>query len=93
MAASPRWKAFRNDEYVASFHYIEDAALFVAATGGDIRDGHAKKDIVWREGAEEFSAAGSYDRVAEVVRKRLEERSAAYRASCTPTRLGDAIGR
>lgn len=71
MAATPRWKVYREGEYVASCKYVEDAAALIAMTGGgDIRDGYNARKIVWREGHETFSAADSYDGVAQIVHER-----------------------
>ena len=72
MAASPRWKVYRDGEYVASFKYLEDAACLVGAMGGAIHDAHGP--AVWKEGAEDQSAAESYDHVREVVEARIRER-------------------
>lgn len=76
MAASPRWKVYSEDgEYLASTHYVEDAAMIVSGrAGGTIRDGHAKKDIMWEEGTEDQPANESYDFVATVVHERVQER-------------------
>lgn len=74
MAGSPRFKVYRDGEYVACFKYAEDAAVLVAAAGGDIRDGHGLRDIVWKEGAEAFSAGESYDSVAALVNDRVAAR-------------------
>lgn len=83
MANAPRWKVYSPDgEYLASCHYPEDAAVLVAANGpgSTIRRGHARKLTVWKEGGEEFSAAESYDRVAEVCERRRQEFVAATNA-------------
>ena len=74
MAAAPRFKVFDDtNEYIAAFKYADDAAVLVSARGEGytIRVGHSKKDIVWHEGQEEFSAGKSYDRVAETVNSRI----------------------
>lgn len=71
MAATPRYKIFTpENEYIASCKYPEDAAVLIAnlGNGSQIRDGHTK--VVWNEGAEEQSAAESYDFVAITVRSR-----------------------
>lgn len=71
MAASPRWKVYRNGEYVASCKYVEDAASLIGMSNcGDIRDGRDSLKVVWREGREAFSAADSYDEVARIVYER-----------------------
>jgi hypothetical protein len=41
--------------------------------GATIRYGHSKKDTLWTEGAEEFSAGESYDRAAQVIYQRVED--------------------
>jgi hypothetical protein len=76
MAASPQFKVYTGEqEYVAAFRYLEDAALFVAVrgTGATVRRGHALKDVLWREGAEAFPASESYDRAAGIMQQRLAE--------------------
>ena len=71
MAATPRWKVYRDGVYVASCKYAEDAAAIIGMSNcGDIRDGRNALKIVWREGREAFSAADSYDQVAKVVHNR-----------------------
>lgn len=74
MAAAPEWKVYRNGEYIAACKHAEDAAILVSAAGGDVRHGHRTADIVWREGAEEFSAAESYDGAASIMVARVEAR-------------------
>lgn len=74
MAASPKFKVFdKHGEYLASCKRPEEAAVLMAflGEGATIRDGHMVKDVVWREGAEEQSAAVSYDYVAEIVEERV----------------------
>ena len=71
MAATPRFKVYRNGEYVASCKYAEDAAMMIAlSNGGDIRDGRNALKIVWREGSEDFSASESPDMAAQVIMDR-----------------------
>jgi hypothetical protein len=70
MAASPRWKIYRNGEYVGCCKYAEDAARLVALSGGEIRDGHRK--LVWREGTENWNASESYENCAGVIMERAE---------------------
>jgi hypothetical protein len=73
MAHSPMWKVFNaTGKYVASCKYPEDAAAIVATygDGAEIRFGHRKKDVMWREGEDGF-AGDSYDSVAAVCRSRL----------------------
>ena len=69
MASSPRWKIYRDGEYIGCAKYAEDAAVLVAVSGGLVRDGHHR--IVWREGKEEFPAGESYDRAGAVMRERI----------------------
>lgn len=68
MAAAPKWKVYRNGEYVAACKYAEDAACLVSAAGGIVKHGHSL--IVWREGHEKFSAGESYDGAAQIMEKR-----------------------
>jgi hypothetical protein len=71
MAATPRWKVYRDGKYVASCKYVEDAAALIGMSNcGDIRDGRDSLKVVWREGREAFSAAESYDEVARIVYER-----------------------
>ncbi len=67
------WKVYRENEYMAACKYPEDAAVLVSAMGegATIRHGHSKKDTVWTEGSETFSAGESYDGVAEIAWRRL----------------------
>ena len=72
MGATPRWKVYRDGEYVASCKYVEDAAALIGVSNcGEVRDGDNGRKVVWREGREAFSAADSYDGVAEVVHSRV----------------------
>lgn len=72
MAASPRWKVYDGDEYVAACKYLEDAAALVAfrGDGATIRDGHSARHTVWCEGAEDQPANESYDHVRDTCLKR-----------------------
>lgn len=75
MAASPSWKVYNAaKEYRAACKAIEEAAVLVAflGDGATIRCEHSL--VVWTEGAEDQSAGESYDHVAEVASRRLEER-------------------
>lgn len=80
MAGAPEWKVYRDGEYIAACKHAEDAAALVALSGGDVRHGHRKADIVWREGAEAFSAGESYDGAARIMVQRVEERWTAARS-------------
>lgn len=73
MAASPRYKVYNDDdEYIASFKYIEDAAYFVGgmAAGYSVRLAHTKKSIIWLEGNETIDAHESYDQASSIMAER-----------------------
>ncbi len=77
--STPDYKVFRNDEYIACFRYLEDAAAFVSTSSGfQVRWGHAKRDTLWTEGSETFSAYESYDQAAEVMRHRQMKLATMY---------------
>jgi hypothetical protein len=80
MAASPRYKIYFHNTYEGSTKDPDRAAMLVACLGegSDVRDGHRKKDIIWREGSEAFSAAESYDGAADVMTERIREQHDAY---------------
>ena len=46
------------------------AVVSLAGEGATIRNGHAKKNTIWTEGAETHPAAESYDFVALVIHDR-----------------------
>ena len=73
MAGAPKWKVYRNGQYVAACKHPDDAAVLVSASGGEVRADHSPKWTVWREGQEEFSAGESYGRAAEVMLERLQD--------------------
>lgn len=75
MAASPRFKLFNPEgEYVASFKHAEDAACLLALYGeGAILRWRDRRLVLWREGKETQPAGESYDHVADVVHRRLDE--------------------
>lgn len=75
MASAPEWKVYRNGAYVAACKFAEDAAALVSLSGGIVKHGHSL--IVWREGAEEFSAGESYDGAARIMEKRRYDNFAA----------------
>ncbi|ETV28924.1 hypothetical protein K3Z95_01355 [Pseudomonas aeruginosa] len=58
--------------YVASCVAAEAGAALMAmyGDGAEIRNGHSKKNAIWREGFEQQSAGESYDFVAAVVADR-----------------------
>jgi hypothetical protein len=72
MTESLTLKVYQQTEYMAALKHAKDAAAMVAlyGPGSTIRIGHHL--VVWREGEENFSAAESYDRVASIVKSRLE---------------------
>jgi hypothetical protein len=74
MAGTPELKIFNpSGEYIGCMKHGEDAACICASygTGASIRYGHDKRSTVWNEGAEEFSAGESYDRVAKIIDERI----------------------
>ena len=73
MAGSPRFKIYFNGIYEGSTKDPDRAAMLCACLGegSDVRDGPAKRDIVWREGSEAFSASESYDGAADVMMERV----------------------
>lgn len=81
MASTPHLKVYNPTHgYVAACKFGEDAACLAAMNGNGttIRDGH--NHIVWTEGAEAFSAGESYDRVAQIIDQRIQEKWAKARA-------------
>ncbi len=71
MAGTPRFKVYIHGKYVAACKHPEDAAAIVAAySSGEIRDGH--KTVVYTDGVD-GNAGESYDSVAEIVLRRVEE--------------------
>lgn len=71
MAASPKWKVYRDGKYIGCVKHAEDAAALVSLSGGMVKLGHGL--VVWREGAEEFSAGESYDGAAQIMHDRETE--------------------
>ena len=73
MARSPRFKIYRDGEYVGCVKYLEDAAAIAGMTDGtQVRDGHSPSRILWCEGEEEFLAGDSWDDAADVMRERSD---------------------
>lgn len=70
MAAAPKWKVYRNGEYVAACKYAEDAAAMVSVAGGTVKLNHNK--VVWVEGEEDQSAGESYDEAAATMIARAD---------------------
>lgn len=74
MAASPDWKIYDSDNvYQAACKEIEAAAALMGfyGDGAQIRFGHNLK--VWTEGSEGQPASESYDHVAEIADRRVQE--------------------
>ncbi|MGP9804043.1 hypothetical protein [Paracoccus sp. NSM] len=79
MAQSPQFKIFRpGGEYVAACKYAEDAAALTAILGDGTKIKHGHSHVVWTEGAEDFSAGESYDRVAKIVHDRIRQKGEDY---------------
>lgn len=71
MTAGLRFLIYRDDELVGTARYAEDAAIIVGTGGGGVIR-HGSKHVVWRDGAEDFEAAESYDRAAALMNLRIE---------------------
>jgi hypothetical protein len=83
MASTPQLKIFNSEGgYIGCVKHYEDAACLVASygKGASVRFGHDRKNVLWTEGAEDFSAGESYDRAATVMRQREDAIWAAGRA-------------
>lgn len=65
-------------EYRASCVDYTDAAALCGlyGPGAEARNGHAKRNVIWREGHEEQLAADSYDFAARVMIERVTGRVA-----------------
>jgi hypothetical protein len=79
MAAAPPWKIYEPGpdgalQYVGAVKRPEYGAMLVACLdeGAEVRFGHSSRAVVWTEGAEEFSAADSYDGAAEIMVTRFD---------------------
>lgn len=74
MAASPEWKCYDADgKYEGAVKHAEMAAALVSVLGVGATVRHRHRHIVWREGAEEISAAESYDFAAGLMIERTIE--------------------
>lgn len=62
MAASPRWKVYRDGKYVASCKDIVDAITIVQTHGDELRDGHSPNGRVGFKSQLEMM---SYDEAVE----------------------------
>lgn len=78
MSNTPKWKIFREGEYVGACKYAEDAAAFAALVRGSVVK-YDHRVLVWTEGAEAFPAGESYDRAAEIMHARRDEYYSASR--------------
>lgn len=84
MAGSPNLKIYHPVHgYIGCVKFGEDAAALASINGAGttIRDGHSKKDTVWTEGSESFLAGESYDRVALLIKKRIDAKWEKSRAA------------
>lgn len=74
MARSPRFKVYsRSGEYMAACKYAEDAAAMAGLLGEGATIRYEHSLVIWREGeAEEEEAAYSFDKAADLMRKRIE---------------------
>jgi hypothetical protein len=72
MSGTPKFKVYREGEYIGALKYAEDAAAVVSLAGSLIKYDHGK--TIWREGHEEVSAGESYDRAAAIMLNRIHER-------------------
>lgn len=59
--------------YAASCNDEGAAAALMAfyGDGAEIRNGHSKKNVIWREGSEQQPAGESYDFVTYVISERM----------------------
>jgi hypothetical protein len=74
MAQSPKYKVYRDKEYIGCVKYAEDAAALVAIQdNGSVRLGHSF--VLWNEGVD-GNAGDSYDVAAEKMREREHEANA-----------------
>ena len=73
MAAAPEYKIYFRGKYRGALKYLDDCVRFVAMLGTDaeIRLGHTKRHILWREGYEEQLARESYDIAERVAGERI----------------------
>ena len=72
MAGAPVLKVYnRQGKYVASCKHLEDAAILASnhGKGAKVKKGHSGKTL-WHEGFEVISAGESFDRAAQIMRRR-----------------------
>jgi hypothetical protein len=83
--STPVWKIYTaSGEYIAACKHSEDAAAVVSLHGQGATVRHNHGHVVWREGAEEFSAGDSYDLASNLMLDRISvfhHRQAAARRS------------
>lgn len=77
MSGTPKFKIYRGKEYIGCTKYAEDAAALVAL-GGDCLIKYDHRTVVWKEGAEPFSAGESYDRAADWMHYRVQKQAVDY---------------
>lgn len=66
------FKIYNEGHFRAAVRHLIDAAILVGVSGGLVRHGH-RGVILWREGAERFSAADSYDEAAALMEARYSD--------------------
>lgn len=72
MSGTPKFKIFRNGEYVAACRYAEDAAAAVAAFGDVVK---YEGRIIWRTISEQSEFTESYDAAADLMLGRIRGRA------------------
>ena len=90
MAGAPQFKIFNPaGDYIGCLKHLEDAAALVAILGhgAEVRDGHNKRNRLWMEGNEVFSAGNSYDGAAKIMVERIEHRRVKLAAARARTSL------
>ena len=89
MRSLPHWKVYNHGgTYEGEAVFGELAAAMVAVLGNGSTVRTAGGQVVWREGAEEFSANESYDGAAETMRYRATSGVSAPELYTGPPRNG-----
>lgn len=89
MRSLPHWKVHSpTGTYEGEAVFGELAAAMVAVLGDGSTVRTAGGQVVWREGAEEYSAAESYDNAAETMRYRATSGVSAPELYTGPPREG-----
>lgn len=73
MAKAPHLKIYNSvGDYIGCVKHYEDAACLIASygAGAEVRLGHSRKHVLWREGDEGFPAGESYDGAGAIMRER-----------------------